>query len=211
MTVTAASGGSAWTPLFAFAAGAMTAVGPCAAPRFVAIVGLTSGRTRTAALRRLGAFAVGTCAGYAAIASTLSLLRVLGAWSAIAYAVLAACFGAAAIAHAFKETPHSCRRDVPASGSAAFLTGASLTLVASPCCAPVLVLLASVASFTLSVPMLIGSAAAFALGHVAPLLIVGSSASGIARRFQAPGWSGALATVNTGLFLGLCAYYTVLS
>ena len=194
-------------PFAAGLAGVATSVGPCVAPRFVAVVAIAQSGSRRARYERVSAFACGVAAGYAVLTSAMSMLTRLTAWTSAIDGLLAAVFVIAAIRSATSSARHRCRDESTASAGRAFVTGMSLSLVGSPCCAPVLLGLAALSGSTITPAAVAIAAGCFALGHVIPLVAVGSVAAEAVRAFAAPSWANARATVACGLFLGLGAFY----
>lgn len=202
---------SGWLPLVAFAAGLATSLGPCVAPRFVAVVGLAAASPRRERGQRLAAFACGLCGGYVLLVTSAALIARLAAWSSQIDVVLAGAFAVAAI-HAARERPgHACERPPAGSRAKSFAIGVSLALIGSPCCAPIVMFLAGSASLTAGAPQLALAGAAFAAGHVMPVVFAGACAGEFARRLHHPVLAHARATVVAGLFLGLSAYYGLMA
>jgi cytochrome c-type biogenesis protein len=195
----------------AFTAGLSTSVGPCVAPRYLAltaIVARTRGRERWV---RIGYFVAGLLACYALLATTASLISGVTALSRIVYVLLALGFLGFGL-HAL--TVHSaCSHGIPAqpSSGATLLGGSALGLVLSPCCTPVVAMMASMSISSGSYAMALTGALAFAAGHVAPLVTIGLGL-GVAERF-APirALSDAATTVSGGLSIALAAYYGLLA
>lgn len=205
------SQGSAWVPLVACAAGLASSFGPCVAPRFVAAVGIAADSPPRERYHRLAAFAGGLCGGYVLLVTTIALVARIAAWSSTVDAALAVGFACAAIGAAREPSAHTCVRPLAGSSAKAFMIGISLALIGSPCCAPILIFLAGAAPLTGGAPLVALAAAAFAAGHIAPVVLAGAFAGQLSRRFDRPVLAHARATVVTGLFLGLCAYYGVMA
>ncbi len=208
----------AW-PL-AFACGAAGSVGPCVAPRFIALAGFTFGVHRTKALAITAAFAGGIMTAYACLGSVVSLLSHVAAFSTVMYAAIAIAlvvYGGAMLLREPKDHAPGCGGEASSdckphahSLGGVFLLGAASTLVISPCCTPVaLGILALAAS---SGNAVYGSAllAVFALGHALPLLFIGSC-SGLRVVRPSLEWRTAGATVAGSLLLALGAYYGLLA
>jgi cytochrome c-type biogenesis protein len=200
-----------------FAAGAVTGVGPCAAPRFVAVAALAGAARRPRVL--VAAFAAGVAGAYVALGFAAEALGALWSLSAPVYLVLASAFGAGALVTLLRPGGHShgaCTEHRPAhpggaSLGAAFLLGASSVAVVAPCCTP---MIAAIAGLTLGGGRAADGAlllAAFACGHVLPVLCIGALGSRLADALGPIAESGAPAVVAGGLMLALAAYYGVLA
>jgi cytochrome c biogenesis protein CcdA len=183
----------------AFAAGAATSIGPCAAPRYLALAALTANARGWSRWLRVGLFALGLMLCYAVLAQTAGAVRGLIQWSAYVYAALAVLslfFGLRALVLA-PRCAHG------ASHGAALLAGGAMGLVISPCCSPVIIMAASIATADSLWGTLI-AAAAFALGHVAPLATL---TIGLRDDRFAP----AARVVAGGLSIALAGYYGILA
>jgi cytochrome c biogenesis protein CcdA len=91
------------------------------------------------------------------------------------------------------------------------MLGASLSLVVSPCCTPFVAILSSVAFGVARTPLAALNIAAFALGHVLPLVAFGLGTASIRKRFETTVPARAVSAVNAGLMLGLAGYYALLA
>src|SRR5579864_7225015 len=122
-----------------FLAGAISSIGPCMAPRFVAAAGLLSNQNSRPWLT-LCSFVSGLILMYACFGAAASMFGRAIQLSNWVYAALAAALAAAGVLNLWKEQSHAkdCTH-ARASGGAAFFLVASLALVISPCCAPLLV------------------------------------------------------------------------
>ncbi len=98
----------------------------------------------------------------------------------------------------------------PSSG-ASLLSGGTLGLVLSPCCTPVVAMIASVGVTSGSFAASLVNAAAFAAGHVAPLTMIGLGAGAAERFAPIRVLSGAATTISGGLSIALAAYYGLLA
>ncbi len=195
-----------------FLAGLVTSLGPCAAPRYVAVAALANATSRPG--RIIALFVAGLVAAYVCLGSAASALVQLRVWSTYVYVALAV---ALALGGTFtllrgdgSAHAHGASRRV-GSGGGAFLLGASSALVISPCCTPVI---AGIAGLTVvsgrpwdGILLL----AAFGLGHAAPLAgaaFVTGRISALLRNIAA---SAAPAVVAGTLMLGLSAYFGALA
>ena len=200
-----------------FAAGAVTGIGPCAAPRFVAVAALTAGARRRSLVAL--AFGAGVACAYVALGLAGGSLGTLWSASRTIYVALAIVLAFSAFATLLRhahEAHATCDRvdtanGVPASAGGVFLLGASSAFVVAPCCTPVLAALAgiTVASGRLAE----GSAllAAFGLGHALPVMLTGAIGAKLSVALRPLSASGAPAVVAGGLLLALAAYYGVLA
>lgn len=217
----AAAARSALAYPLAFAAGLATSVGPCAAPRYVAVAALAHGARRPWTVT--APFAAGLVGAYVALGLGAGMLGALWSASAVVYAALAAVMafggvvtllraGAAVEPHAcaVNAKPHEYDERASASAGGTFLLGASSALVVSPCCTPVVAALAAALS-TGATASGVALLAAFACGHVVPVVAAdaaGMRFSHVLRRWTA---SQAPAIVAGSLMLALAAYYGALA
>lgn len=204
---------SYWAPVAAAAAGMATSIGPCVSARFVAIVSLASNASGRERVLRVVSFVCGLCLGYVALGSTISALVRIAQWSPYVYGGLAMFFGILGIRSIVTAGEHRCRTSASRAGSVArsFLLGVSFSLVASPCCAPIVVALAGIAAAVSSPLPTVVVVAAFAIGHTLPLAITGVFAAGVWRRLERFKLDTEIATVNAGLLLGVAGYYGLLA
>jgi cytochrome c-type biogenesis protein len=210
--ITAAALQSPWAPPLAFAAGVATSVGPCVAPRFVAVAALasSSGVTRW---KVIAAFAAGLCASYVALGVASGFAGRIAAISDHVYALLALVLLAFGLKTLWSEPPQSCSHvdPKPRSLGGACLLGMSFALVASPCCAPVIVVLGSLAASGPSAAFgaaLIGS---YAIGHALPLAGAGFGWQWIGTRLDVRTLGTAMQTVGGALMIALAGYYGALA
>jgi cytochrome c-type biogenesis protein len=202
-----------------FAAGLFTSVGPCVAPRYVAIAAL-AGRDRHPIVPTL-AFVSGLIGAFVALGFAGGLLGAMSSSSTTIYVILAAALlGGGCIALA-RAVPHdhaavTCRPVCATNGArrslgAVFLLGAASAFVVSPCCTPMVATV--LATSTAAGKPLFGALllASFGAGHALPLLFtaqIGSVAARLApSRFAEQG----LAIVSAVLMLALGTYYAVLA
>jgi thiol:disulfide interchange protein DsbD len=198
-------------PIVAFA-GVVTSLGPCVAPRYVAVAALLGERRRTLTI---ATFVSGMLAAYVALGFGTGLLAQLAGHASALYLLLAIALGCAGLItlsrsprcdHAHDER----RRSQPRRLSGVFSLGAASALVVSPCCTPVVAAVLGLTAFDanpLSRAALLG---AFAIGHAAPLFIVSSLGSLFARSFRSWNASPAPAVISGTLALALGAYYGLL-
>lgn len=197
---------------FAFAAGVFTCIGPCTAPRVIAIVSLASRRSwKDSAVTAL-AYLFGLCAMYATWGFAASMLWRAVAFSTWTYAALGVGLTGAGLLGLMR--PDRCRPKIaeapPRQLSGIFLLGASMALTGSPCCTPIILGAANLASQS---SMLWASAVlvVFALGHALPVLaaaVGGATVSGVLSNETA---RRAVRRITASLSLALGAYYAVLA
>ena len=197
-----------------FATGAATSLGPCVAPRFVAIAGIVSRTSRREGALLTGAFICGLVSTYAVFGGVASLLSHVTHFSNLVYMVVAAVLAIGGVVTVWRNLS-TCEHAKQAirlrSAGAVFVLGCSFALVVSPCCTPLVV--AIIAYGSASGDPLYASAllSCFALGHAVPVLLAGAGANGVATLLRRLAVQEAAATVSAALMLGLAAYYAVLA
>ena len=194
----------------AFAAGLTTSIGPCVAPRYLALTAMVANTSGSARWIRIGLFVAGLLACYALLATTASLIGVVTSFSRIIYLALAIGFlilGLHALV-AREICTHS--HPQPSSGAAA-LSGGALGLVLSPCCTPVVAMMATVSASQGTFATSLAGVLAFAAGHVAPLATIGLGLGGAQRIVPIRVLSSAASTIGGALSLALATYYGFLA
>jgi cytochrome c-type biogenesis protein len=209
--IAAAARQSPWAPALACVAGVATSVGPCVAPRFVAVAALASS-PGVARWKMISAFVAGLCASYVVLGVAAGLAAGVATISAHVYALLAAALLVFGLKTLWSE-PESCshRAPKPRSLGGACLLGMSLALVTSPCCTPVVVVLGSLAASGPSPSfgaLLVGS---YAAGHALPLIGAGFGWQWVGTRLDVRPLRLAAQTVGGSLMLALAGYYGVLA
>ena len=185
--------------------GAMSSIGPCAAPRYVALSALLT--SPGSSKLKVGAFVAGVLIGTAALVLSTRAVILAASASPLTYWLLAA--GLVVIAFwMLASREHDCRLR-PLSTGAALVLGASTTLLVSPCCTPVLLALGALAAMQASPWAALAAAFAFAVGHIASLLILVPFMRLRRRAFAT--FETALRTLGAGLLLALGSYYAVLA
>ena len=200
-------------PLVALA-GLVTSIGPCVAPRYIALASIVNGPRREMTVL---AFVAGIVTVYTAIGCGAGLLATVMQNASAIDIVLAVALAAGGLVtllrrsqcrlHEHEETPPVAPRRL----SGVFSLGAASALVISPCCTPIV---AAVVAFPSLDPAPWSRAAllgVFALGHAAPLVVLGCAGSligGPIRRWNA---GPAPAVISGTLMLALGAYYGVLA
>jgi cytochrome c-type biogenesis protein len=195
----------------AFTAGLATSVGPCVAPRYLALSAIAARATGRARWIRIGSFVAGLLTCYALLVATASLIGKLMAFSRSIYLALALGFVAFGLQALIvrRSCSHAARQRTSSTG--ALLSGTALGLVLSPCCSPVIAMLAAVSASSGSLAISVSCGLAFAAGHVAPLLTVGFGFSAVKRFAPVHAFSGAGTTISGGLALALAAFYGLLA
>jgi len=211
-SVGAISGRSAYAAPLVFAMGIASSIGPCVAPRFMALAACVTGNKRVT--QTVTAFVGGLIVAYVVFGFAISLISNLQFLASSIYVIVAVALvagGLYTLWHA--RGPDAC--DHPAAPT--FLTwwrtalfGASFAFVVSPCCTPfviaILVLTARLGSPAMGLFLL----AVFALGHSVPLVaygIAGGRVNTLLSRFRL---DQAAAIASGTLMLALGAYYVVL-
>jgi cytochrome c biogenesis protein CcdA len=196
-------------PLTAALAGVASSIGPCVAPRYLAVAALTGGRTPW---RPVVAFTLGIVVATVALGAGASVIMALVAHVAAIDAIVALALIVFGIATLVRD-PHRCEgahvRDARSSG--AFALGAVSAFVVSPCCTPLIVAFAGLGAFARDPWYAAASLGAFALGHAAPLLLAGIAGATLAAPLRALAASAAPAVVSGSLTIALGAYYAVLA
>ena len=201
-------------PLVAFA-GVVTSLGPCVAPRYIAIAALLGAKRRTLTI---ATFVAGMLTAYTALAFGAGLLGQIAGNASALYVVLAAALATGGIVTLLRDSGcdddhhREARGASPQSRrlSAVFSLGAASAFVVSPCCTPVV---AAVIGMTATDASPLSRAAllvAFALGHAAPLFLVGTLGALCTRTFRTWNASPAPAVISGSLMLALGAYYGAL-
>lgn len=198
-------------PLVALA-GVATSVGPCVAPRYVAITALLHDAARPA--WTTAAFVAGLTLAYAVLGFGVAVASVVWANASVGYALLAATLTAGGLTTLLRR-PSACRHEhaAPLGGARLaqpFVLGALSACVVSPCCTPLLGAFAGLAAADRA--PLAGAAflGAFALGHATPLLFAGRTSAALGARLSGWSASGAAATVSGALMVALGGYYGLL-
>lgn len=197
-----------------FIAGAASSAGPCVAPRFIAVAGLTAGKSRPQAVALILAFVAGLTAAYAsfgAVASLLGRAAQLSAWTYAAVALALAAGGFVTLWRGQVQCTHSHARENKAGAGGALLLGASFALVVSPCCTPLIIGILAYTSAAGNTAYASALLACFALGHALPLVGVAFGTNGIMAALERYGVREAAGVVSATLMLGLAGYYAVLA
>ncbi len=205
---------NASAPALIFAAGAVTSVGPCVAPRFIAVAGLAAGKSRRDTALLACAFVVGLTATYAAFGAVSSLLGRATQFSTFTYFGVAAALafgGALTLWREEKTCRHARERTANASAGGALLLGASFALVLSPCCTPVVLGILAYTSSTGNAAYASALLACYAVGHALPIAAVALGMHRVTALLQRHSVRQAAAVVSGTLMLGLAGFYAVLA
>lgn len=185
--------------------GLSTSVGPCAAPRYLGLLGAIA---ETGGARRwLGAFTFicGLATSYAALASLGFLFASALTESHLLYLGLGAGFCAGGVSMALVR--HECdHRTTGHRIGKPFLAGVASGLVVSPCCTPIVLqggLMAASGSVAAAASMLF----AFLTGHIAPIGFAGASGSIVLNRVKSRSMADAVTAVAAGCTIALGLYY----
>ncbi|MGD0969375.1 MAG: cytochrome c biogenesis protein CcdA [Candidatus Aquilonibacter sp.] len=194
----------------AFLAGLATSLGPCVAPRFLALAALVANMNGRRRWLRVICFMAGLLLCYGMLAVTASLVGAVVALSRFLYVGLALYFlGLGLRALVVAQSCDGARLGDSRPGSVVIVGGA-MGLVFSPCCTPVAGLMATVAvSGSLFTALL--AVLAFGLGHVTPLATVGVGLNVGERSAFRHALNGAMDTIGGGLSLALVCYYGILA
>jgi cytochrome c biogenesis protein CcdA len=203
-------GDAARVPIVALA-GAVSSIGPCAAPRYVALATLLTEERRGLTI---GAFVAGLMTAYAALGFGAGLLVLVTRSAAVLDAVLAAVLVAGGLvtllrAPACDHThgPAACK---PRRLSGVFSLGAASALVVSPCCTPMIAAVAAFPGIDASPFVRAAMLGVFALGHALPIVLLGAAGTLVATRLRRWTAGPAPAVVSGSLMLALGAYYGLL-
>ncbi len=199
-----------------FAAGAVTSIGPCAAPRYVALAALVNASHRP--WRTIAAFVAGLAGAYVVLGLGAGAVGVLWSASRFVYAALAIVLAVAGFAtlvrgagaphvHATGGAEHGART----SAGGTFLLGASSALIVSPCCTPIVAGIAGLTTAGGHVGTGVALLAAFACGHALPVVFAGALGTRVAHTLRHVAASHAPAVVAGTLMLALAVYYGVLA
>jgi cytochrome c biogenesis protein CcdA len=199
-------------PFVALQAGALAGLGPC---------GLSRAFLLRALLKRLPdrerrihalAFGAGLIAGYLACGAMFVAAATVIATSPAAYgaaALICMVAGAHAAWQAGKPHLRECEpQKASASAGATFAAGAASTLVGSPCCGPLSAALAGGVFSGLSSRDSHVLIAAYAIGHVGPVLgviVAGDRAEGLLRIVP----QRVSQAITGGVLFGLGGYYAI--
>ena len=196
------------TYALAFAAGAVSSLGPCALPRCLAAAGMAQDSLRTSAARFV-LLQAGLTAGYCCLGLGSSFVAALVRHSSLFYLVLAGFLCISGIRALVGNAPrceHTGTRSLSAGGI--FLMGASFAFIVSPCCTPIVL---AVGTLSASPVYAAGIMAAFAAGHGITMLAALAGIQTMKRRLFGGSLISAAPAFSGTLLLALGAYYAVLA
>ena len=206
-------GDLAQLPLVAIA-GLVTSIGPCVAPRYLALASLLGGKRRRLVVP---AFVAGMLLAYALLGFGAGIIGLVAGHAATIDLILAWVLGLAGIVTLLRRPAcaheaHDCdpMRGTRGAGSA-FTLGATSALVVSPCCTPILAAVASMSAFGRDPMTRCVLLATFAVTHALPLFFAGGIGSLWQARARSWSASPASAVVSGTLMLALAGYYGVLA
>lgn len=197
-----------------FLAGAVSSIGPCVAPRFIALAGLSAGKTRRQTVSLALSFVAGLTATYAAFGAVSSLLgraAELSTYTYIAVAIALAAGGCVTLWRGQNECVHLHGHAAGGSLGGALLLGASFALVVSPCCTPLVFGILAYTSVGAGAGYGSALLACFALGHALPVLATAFGTQSMTGFLQRYAVRQAAGVVGATLMLGLAGYYAVLA
>ena len=191
-------------------AGAATSIGPCVAPRYLALIALVGERRP---LVTITAFTLGIVVVTVALGAGAGIAGALIDNIATIDALVAVALVAFGVATVIRE-PHACAHlpnVAKPRASGAFALGAMSALVVSPCCTPLIVAFAALGGFDRDPLFVLAILASFALGHAAPLFLAALTGASLAERVRALTSTAAPSTVAGGLTIALGCYYGLLA
>jgi cytochrome c biogenesis protein CcdA len=194
-------------------AGLLTSLGPCVAPRYVAVAALLGETRRTLTI---ATFVTGMLCAYAALGFGAGVLGGLADHAAVLYLILAMTLSIGGLATLLRnphcDHPHIGERTAtrPRRLSGVFCLGAASALVVSPCCTPIVAAVLGMTALDGNPVSRVALLGAFALGHAAPLFVAGSLGSFLARTSRTWNATPAPAVISGTLMLALGAYYGLL-
>jgi cytochrome c biogenesis protein CcdA len=202
-------GSYAGLPLAAIA-GVTTSIGPCMAPRYLALATITDGRRPFVPL---AFFVSGLLVAFTSLGFGAGVIMTLVSHATTIYALLATALLAYGLATLVRE-PHACReplRSEWSTQSGAFLLGAGSALVLSPCCTPIVVGIVGLGLADRKPAEAVAYLATFAVAHVLPLVFVNTGGAMVSRYLREWSASGASAIVTGALTIALGCYYGLLA
>ena len=196
-----------------FAAGVVTSIGPCMAPRLIAISSLSARGHGTKAYAAAGAFVAGLVVAYASFGLFASMLGEVSALSRWIYLCIAAGLAAGGVTTLMRQRScaHSASDSTIVAPGAAFLLGGSFAFVISPCCTPLVVAILAYCTQMHNAAYGAGLLAVFALGHAVPVVALAGGTSVVVSALRRFNLDEAMRVVGGSLMLALCGYYLCLA
>lgn len=213
-TFTAIQNGSVWAFALLFAAGVLSSIGPCAAPRILALSALILRSHHP--LRITAAFLCGTLGVYAVLGVVAGgVIARLSAASTLLYVALALGALGGGIATIASARWHECHTDGPiakenGSIGMAFAAGAGFSLMVSPCCTPILGVVLALSAFTASPLTVALMLVVFGIGHASTLLVACLAGRPLLAWFPRSRFAQGAQVVSGTLMLAIGAYYALL-
>ncbi len=194
-----------------FLAGLVTSIGPCVAPRYLALASLVS---RRGVILTVAAFTAGIVTAYVVLGLGAGFVAALLAHTRIVDVVMAVVLVGFGMYTLLRE-PHECDDEhaipAPRRASGAFTLGAASALVISPCCTPVIAAIAGLSAFDRDPWFAAIALAAFAVGHAAPLTVAGALGASFADRLRFVASTSAPAMISGTLTIALGCYYGLIA
>ncbi len=210
----AVSNGSASAAGLVFLAGAASSVGPCTAPRLVAIAALTARQSARQICKTTLSFVAGLSVAYASLGLVAWAIGSVVSLSIYIYLALGIGLFCGAIVTLAKRSP-ACEghlaRTRGGSAGAIFLLGASFAFVVSPCCTPIVIAILAYTSQISSPAYAALLLCVFAIGHALPVLVLSGGVCVLPRRGARFRFGDAFGVVSGGLMLALSGYYLCLA
>lgn len=201
------TGSAAAVPL-AWVAGAVFSMGPCTAPRMIAIVSLAAKAEPRARFAIVASFIAGLAVAYASFGVFATLLGAVSGLTHWVYLAVGLALGlAGALTLVRTGHGHSCSTSRPQSLGAVFLLGSGFALVISPCCTPILIAVLSYCAQTRNVAYSVVLLSAFAMGHSLPLLFAALAATRAGRFVSNLALGQSTEVVSGALMIFLSGYY----
>jgi cytochrome c-type biogenesis protein len=196
-------------------AGILTSIGPCIAPRYIAVAALANATHRP--LPAIGAFVGGLIGAYVLLGFAAGGLGMMVGLANTINGILAVVLligGIVTLTHARVDDPVCMHarygRTFDRSMGGIFLLGATSALVVSPCCTPVIVAIFATSS-AMGRPIAGAlSLGIFALGHTLPLMVAGF-ANATFRNLAHLATSQAPGIIAGALMVALGVYYGALA
>lgn len=194
----------------AYGAGFVAGCGPCAAPRFVALLALTADAPRLVAARRTLSFALGSAAAYVVVAGAVSSAAAVAQLRQSYVLLSLACFSGAVATMRLgssRSCPARCDGHAPVRTGPAFVGGFVTAAIATPCCLPMLALIAGPDGTAGAV----AKTAAFVCGQLGPVVLVSGAETWLRNLVRPERLHLAGSTVCGGLMLFLSGYYALIA
>ncbi len=202
-----ATGSYAAVPIAA-AAGALTSIGPCVAPRYLALAAIIDHRRP---LVTIAAFTAGIVLAYMTLGVGATLIANVVAQTTLVDTIVAVVLIAFGCRTLLRDPVCCDHAKHGARAGGALTLGAASALVVSPCCTPALAAFAGLGAFDRDPPVAAAYLAAFALGHAAPLLLAGVAGASGVRHLRAIAATPAPAMISGTLTIALGCYYGLLA